>query len=226
MNPHMLALHHLRLGGPLQEVHDIARLLVNRRLGAVLIGHRVILQRRRHLDDATRHDRVVIGARRHRHAIRHGIAVAGDKRVDIVRAVLARFDQQALVRRQRTVIHRATGVIVRIRAREMVRRAAGAIEHFARIVRAVMDLVAGGERLHLRLRQADIRQPAKRHAFEAMARRAHFLIHLQPALDGRFIERAEHAVELPVDLFQRHAVMRLRGAADGNQQQRCKQTDG
>ena len=65
-----------------------------------------------------------------------------------------------------------------------------------------MHRIAAGERLHFRFTETDALQLAERNALQAMAGRTDFLIHLEPTLDRRFIERAEHAVELPIHLLR------------------------
>ena len=185
----------------MQEVHDITRFLIDRRFGAVLVGDGIVAQWRRHLDDATRHVRVVVGTGRDGNIVRCFLTVAGEDRVDVVRPVLARFDQQALIRRRGTVVGGAGGFLIGVGAGEFIRRQAGTVEHLTRVVRAVMDLVAGREGLHFRRTETDILKRAERHAFQAVAGRADFLVHLQAALDRLLVELAEGTVERPVDLL-------------------------
>ena len=65
------------------------------------------------------------------------------------------------------VVARARGVLVRQRRREIVGRPAGALEHLALVVRAVLDLVLGGDRLDLRLGEAGppVGEVAERQSF-------------------------------------------------------------
>src|SRR6185312_11590578 len=92
-------------------------------------------------------------------------------------------------------------LLVRERRREIVRRPARPLEHVARIVRAVLDLVFGGKRRSLRHRiagTAGFREVAEGNVGQAVTGRADFLVDLQAALQGAAIELAEGTGERPL----------------------------
>ena len=86
------------------------------------------------------------------------------------------------------------------RRREMVGRPAGALEHLALIVRAVLDLVFGGDRRRLRLGEAGPAGSARlRNASSSSQWQigADLAVDLEAALQLRLVEFAERAGERP-----------------------------
>src|SRR4029453_3027942 len=101
-----------------------------------------------------------------------------------------RLGDQRQVRRRGAAVGRTGCVLVRERRREIVRRAAGPLEHVAGVVRAVLDLVFGGKGCRLRggvAGAAGIGEVAEGDIGQAMAGRADFLVDLQTALQGAAI---------------------------------------
>ena len=112
----------------------------------------------------------------------------------------ARLGDQRQVRRQRAAIGRARGLLVGEWRGEVVGRPAGPLEHFALIVRAVLDLVFGRECRRLRGRiagTAGIGEIAERDIGQRVAGGADFLVDLQPALHRAAIELAERTGKRP-----------------------------
>src|SRR5208283_4769980 len=89
---------------------------------------------------------------------------------------------------------RHRGLRIREVPRKIIRWTAWAFEHLAGIVGSVLDLVCGGERLHLRVREAraaGIGQIAESDQFERVAVGTNLLIDLKTALKLRLVITAK-----------------------------------
>src|SRR5262249_30048856 len=114
--------------------------------------------------------------------------------------VLARLGEHRHIRRQGAAVGKACRLLVRERRRKMIGRPARALEHFALVVGAVLDLVLGRDRLDLRLGEVWstlFAKSAERHQVEAVTDLANLAIDLESALKLAGIIAAEHTVERP-----------------------------
>ena len=169
-----------------------------------------------------------------------GSLVAVEERHEVVRAVLgilpehvedeprkaalvgAGLRHQRKIGRRLAAVRRSRGVLVRERVGEAVRRAAGTLEHVARLVRTVLDLVFGRESADLRLgefRAARLCEVAERDVVDAVAGGADLAVDLEAALQLRAVELPERALKGPPEL-RRHrrlarGVKRAREPEDG-----------
>ena len=166
-----LALVELGLRRPHQEGGDVLGVLIDSRRCAVGIFDLSVAQRLRHRDGMAGKVLVVLRARRQRDPGRR-IFVADEDGVDVVGAVLlvlgesiedepgkarfeaARLRQHGHVGRQAAPHRRAGSLIVRERRREVIGELAGALEHFALVVRPIGHLKAGGDSRRLGLSKA------------------------------------------------------------------------
>ena len=113
--------------------------------------------------------------------------VAGQQRIDVGRAALARLGDQRQVGRERVVVRGARGDLVGERRREVVgrQRLAGRWLAGVRVDRRDLDLPVGRDRLHLGLVVAELREVAERDELEGVAGRADLLVDLEAALELR-----------------------------------------
>src|SRR5829696_2703614 len=226
---HAFAGLEMRLRRPGEESGDVTGVLRDGlrhdRLAVRTLGviDAVVAQGGRHGDDVAGVVLVVEAARRHLNALRR-VLVAIEERDEVVGAVLgvlpqrvpdepweaalegARLRHQRQVGRRLAAVRRSGRLLVREVPREAVGRPPGALEHLAGIVRPVLDLVLGGERLHLTLRElgaSGLRQVAEGDALDAVAGLADLAVDLEAALELRPIEGAERALEAPFEL-RRH----------------------
>src|SRR6202050_3690425 len=208
-----LALGKIRFSRPAQKGGNVMGVIIQRRLGAVLVIDSAVGDRLWHRD-------LVAGIVQIPLEI-VGLRIAGQDRVDVIGAhllifearqrvddeprkaalELQRFSQQRHVRR-RLAERRRGGLVIRIGlwARDVVRWRRGALENFALLVGlGVGDLIGGGERLNLVLAEArpvGIGERAERNA-QGMAGAANLLVHLEPALKLSLVIDAEHPREAP-----------------------------
>ena len=75
--------------------------------------------------------------------------VASEQGMHVIRPVMPRLDDQAQIRRRGPVVGSRRRLFIGKWRREAIGGAARAVEHIARIVGPIMNLVAGGEGLHL-----------------------------------------------------------------------------
>src|SRR5262249_58462851 len=107
-------------------------------------------------------------------------------------------------------IGRTGRLLVREWRGEVVRRTAGTLEHVARIVGAVLDLVLGRKGCHLRRRvtgTAGVSEIAEGDVGQAVTGRAHFLVDLEAALQRAAIVLAQRAGEGPGVAGRRDAMV-------------------
>ena len=226
-DPEAGALAHieLRLRHPHQESRHVLRILFLRGRSAVGIIDLPVGERRRHGDPSAGHEVVVVLAGVELPPGRR-IAVAGHQRRDVVRPAflvgherqrvedesrerivdVARLGEHGHVRRQAAAIGGARRIGVGERRRPVIGGAAGTLEHVARVVRTVLDLVFGCERLDLPFREtwsARLREVAEGEQVRGMAVRADLAEHLEAPLQLRRVVFSEHAGERPV-LPRRH----------------------
>jgi hypothetical protein len=74
----------------------------------------------------------------------------------------------------------------------------------------VDDFVGLGDLLHRGLVVGHAHQAAERNALDAVARRAHLPVHLEPAADRRIIKRGQRAVMRPAEVERRDVVLSRR----------------
>jgi len=190
-----LARFHGRFGGPGEEGDDVADFLVQRRLGAVGIIHRLVVQRRRHGDLVAGEIGVVVHAVQYRFPIRRFVLIAGQKGMYVVGAAFSGLGHQRQIRRQGAVVGGAGRVRVGVGRDEAVGRLGRAFEHIAFVIGTGGDFVFGGDGLDLFCREADFLQVSVGNKIQAMAVGADFPVDLEAAPERRPVESAEDAVE-------------------------------
>ena len=98
-------------------------------------------------------------------------------------ATVTSLGDERQVGRESTGVTRAGSLLVVVRAREVVRELAGALEHLSLVVRAVLVLDLLGHRLDLGDAVRDTDQVAPRDAVERVAGRAHLAVDLVATAD-------------------------------------------
>ena len=98
-------------------------------------------------------------------------------------ATVTSLGDERQVGRESTGVTRAGSLLVVVRAREVVRELAGALEHLSLVVRAVLVLDLLGHRLDLGDAVRDTDQVAPRDAVERVAGRAHLAVDLGTTAD-------------------------------------------
>ena len=129
----------------------------------------------------------------------------------------ARLGQHRHVRRQRAAVGVACRLIVGERRRKMIGEAARPLEHFALVVRAVLDLELGCDSRRLLLgeaRAAGIGEVAERQELEAVAGGADLAIDLEAALELLRVVHAERPGERPALPRRRLLLLRHGRAPD------------
>src|SRR4029077_8067648 len=106
------------------------------------------------------------------------------------------------------VVRGASRLIIRERPGNRVGRTARPLVHLALIVRLrIGDLIAGSNRLHLLFAVAEIGEIAEIEMLDRMTDRTDFLVDLEPALHRSPVIGAENAVERPLLMRQRRALL-------------------
>ena len=140
--------------------------------------------------------RVVVQALLHRDT-RRRVAVAGQKRENVVSTTVSRLDNQTQIRRQGTGVGCTRSLFVRVRAGKVVGQLTRALEHLAFVVRTILVLNIRRHSLHLIHRVRHTHQVAPRNAVQRVAGTAHLLVHLEAAADGCMVKRLEPLKVLP-----------------------------
>ena len=177
----LLALVQRRFGRPDQEGRHVLRHLVDRRLGAISIGHLTIrVQRRRHRDVEVREIRVVVQARaglRIRELLDQFsrlVLITGQQRIDIGRAFMASLGHQRQIGRHSIVVGSAGGHVIGEGLREEVRCHAGAHIGFAGVRINARNGQAGRFCLHFSFGIAEFRKIADEVGAKLWVDMAHF----------------------------------------------------
>src|SRR5690606_19190741 len=112
----------------------------------------------------------------------------------------------------------ARSLLVREGRRPAVRQAAGTFEHLAVLARTVLNLIFGGQHLHLALgkfRTTRLPEVADRHQLHAVARGADLPIDLETALELRAVVVTEQTPEAPVELRRNSAAFSPKRGSGG-----------
>mmetsp|Transcript_38253 Transcript_38253/g.68600 ORF Transcript_38253/g.68600 Transcript_38253/m.68600 type:complete len:248 (+) Transcript_38253:154-897(+) len=182
LHAHQLAVIMLRLGSPSQESRYILGLLRLGGRGAVLVLHTAIRQHLGHRNGAAGEVGVVVEPLTDADASR-GVTVAEQQGEDVVLAVVTGLCDEAEVRGIGAAVGVAGVRLIHVGRGQLVGQLAGAIEHLALVVGAVLHLNLRRHRLGLLLRVAHAYQLAEVNEVQAMASGTHLSVHLMATAD-------------------------------------------
>jgi len=194
---HALAVVHLGLGGPVEELDDVLGHLRGGRGRAVFVINQAVVQHARHCDAGAREVGVEVETALHDGARRRLIRVASQEGEDVVAAAVAGLDDEAEVGRQGAIVGRACRLVILVRRGDVIGQLAGSFLDLPFIIGLCVILVLFRERLGLVDRHYVAHQAAVGDARERVARRAHLAVHLEAAAQGLVVEGAVQLFMLP-----------------------------
>jgi hypothetical protein len=178
---HLLAVVHLGLGGPVQELDHVLCHLRGRSRGSVVVLDQVIVEHARHGNTSAGKVGVEVEAGRDDSARRRLLRVAGQQAEDVVGAAVSRLDHERQIRGQGAVVGGARGLVVLVGRRKVVGELPGTLLDLALVVGLRVVLVLLGERLGLVNRHHVADDGAVGHAGERVAGSAHLAVDLEAA---------------------------------------------
>jgi hypothetical protein len=194
---HALAVVHLGLSGPVEELDNILGHLRGGGGGAVLVLDKAVVENTGHGDTSTGEVRVEVEARGDDGARRRLLRVTGQKREDVVAATVAGLGDERKIRGQGTVVGGAAGLVVLVRVGDVVGKLAGALLDLTLIVRLGVVLVLLGEGLGLVDGHHGADKCAPWDTGERVARGANLTVDLETTAESGVIEGLEVLLVLP-----------------------------
>lgn len=144
---HTLAVVHLGLSGPVEELNNILGHLGGGGGGAVLVLDKAVVKDTGHGDTGTREVGVEVEARGDDGARRRLLGVTSQKGEDVVAATVSGLGDERKIRGQGTVVGGAAGLVVLVRVGNVVGKLAGALLDLALVVGLCVVLVLFGHDL-------------------------------------------------------------------------------
>lgn len=194
---HTLALVHLGLGAPVEELNNILGHLGGGGGGAVLVLNETVVENAGHGDTGTGEVRVEVQTRGDNGARRRLLRVTSEKREDVVAATVTGLGDERKIRGQSTVVGGAAGLVVLVGAGDVVGKLAGALLDLALVVGLGVVLVLLGKGLGLVDGHHGTDKRAPRDALQGVARGADLAVDLETAAESGVVEGLEVLLVLP-----------------------------
>lgn len=194
---HALALVHLRLGAPVEELNNVLGHLGSGGRGAILVLDKAVVENTGHGDTGTGEVGVEVEAGLNNGARRRLLRVTSQKREDVVAATVAGLGDERKIRGQGTVVGGTAGLVVLVRAGDVVGKLAGALLDLTLVVGLSVVLVLLGKGLGLVDGHHSTDKRAPRDALEGVARGADLAVDLETATESGVVESLEELLVLP-----------------------------
>jgi hypothetical protein len=194
---HALALVHLGLSGPVEELNNILGHLGGGGSGAVLVLDKAVVKDTGHGNTGTGEVGVEVEARGDDGAGRRLLRVTGQKGEDVVAATVSGLGDERKIRGQSTVVGGAGGLVVLVRVGDVVGKLAGALLDLALIVGLGVVLVLLSKGLGLVDGHHGADKCAPRDTGERVARGADLTVDLETTAESGVVEGLEVLLVLP-----------------------------
>lgn len=194
---HKLAVVHLGLCRPVEELDNILGHLGGGSRSAIVVLHKTVIQHTGHGNASTREVGVEVQARLHDSTGRRLIRVASQQGEDVVAATVAGLDHKRKIRRQSTIVGGAGGLVILVGRRQVVGKLAGTLLNLTLVVRLGVVLVLLGETLGLVHGHDVANQGPVGDTLERVAGSAHLTVDLETAAKRAMIVSLEGLLMLP-----------------------------
>lgn len=194
---HALALVHLGLSGPVEELDNILGHLRGGGSGAVLVLDKAVVKDTSHGNTGTGEVRVEVEARGDDGASRGLLRVTGKKGEDVVAATVSGLGDERKIRGQSTVVGGAGSLVVLVGVGDVVGKLAGALLDLALIVGLGVVLVLLSKGLGLVDGHHGADKCAPWDTGERVARGADLAVDLETTAESGVVEGLEVLLVLP-----------------------------
>lgn len=194
---HALALVHLGLSGPVEELDNILGHLRGGGRGAVLVLDKAVVKNTGHGDTGTGEVRVEVEARGNDSAGRRLLRVTGQKGEDVVAATVSGLGNERKIRGQSTVVGGAGSLVVLVRVGNVVGKLAGALLDLTLVVGLGVVLVLLSKGLGLVDSHHGADKCAPWDTGERVARGADLTVDLETTAESGVVEGLEVLLVLP-----------------------------
>lgn len=192
LHTHALAVVHLGLSSPVEELNNILGHLGGGGGGAILVVDEAVVEDTGHGDTGTGEVGVEVKAGANGSASGRLIGIAGKEGEDVVAATVAGLDNQAEIGRKGTVVGETGGLIVLVGIGEVVGKLAGALLDLALVVGLGVVLVLFGKSLGLIDGQDGADKSAVGDSAERVARGADLTVHLETSAKTAVGQKQSH----------------------------------
>lgn len=182
----LLALVHLGLGSPVQELDNVLGHLRRRSGGLVLVLDQVVEQDTSHGDTGTREVGVEVEAGGYLGTSWGLVGVPGQQGEDVVGATVTSLDHQGQVWGQSTLVAGPSGLIVLVGSGEVVGELSGSLLDLALVIWLAVVLVLLGQGLGLVGGQNGTDEGSVGNSAKGVARRANFSVNLESSSEPIF----------------------------------------
>lgn len=185
LQTHLLAVIHLRLGGPVEEFNNVLGHLRGGGRGLILVLNKAVVENTSHTNTSSREVRVEVHARGDLSAGRRLLGVTSQQAEDVVAATVTALDDQAQIGGESTVVGESGSLFVLVRVGNIVGQLSGSHLDLALLVGLTRVLVLLSKSLGLIDGQDSANQCSVRDTAQGVTAGADFPVDLETSAETK-----------------------------------------